>query len=644
MSARCIVFESFDGISKRFVQRYIKIGVPVFVVEPFVAFHKLRGKITGFPNEFPDYVNRLIDENMIRLLPAASLDPKTIIWEALDKAVGAVESVYPYYKKRYERLIGCVCDTLKSDEAENVFKKDLCNRLGVFYSVNILLYRIEMFLGPRQILVYPDTNVLSYFYLKALIIRSNQDCYEHKGIRFLKRAHLYSFIEKAKESCSIYLKLFAQTFMSCLLSLKRDVSGVSQKKVTYGVSIIGPRQLKDTNRGPDFIIENKKIRPQDVVYFPLFTLSKVQKKRLEQIPGNVVYLPKPGQIFSHFKNWKNLLLISIRNGFLANALEVNNACSALFEYFRWMKVLEKVSLKHFITHCDFGLGCIGRNIFLNQSGVSTWYFMDTTNFGLNFREEKGCEMRHPYWSYLCYDHFVAWSTFHAEYFQSHPGSFQKEVHLVGCLWNGHLENKDHARKQTKPPAFKDLDNNFLVIAFDTTYSRNGFASYADGIAFAKHIMQLVEECTDIYVILKEKKARGIHDTLDPILGAELIELYDHMNLHHRITICSNQADSSELISAADMVVSFPFTGTTFEALSINKPAIWHNPANSCKNTPYGKIEGVMTYNYVELKAEVIKAKETEPGYYKNPIPINSPLIDPYRDRKAIERFRELLTS
>jgi hypothetical protein len=63
-----------------------------------------------------------------------------------------------------------------------------------------------------------------------------------------------------------------------------------------------------------------------------------------------------------------------------------------------------------------------------------------------------------------------------------------------------------------------------------------------------------------------------------------------------------------------------------------------------KNTPYGKIGGVTTHSYKELKAKVLELKEIRPNAYQNPIPKNSPLMDPYRDGKAIDRFRELLCS
>jgi hypothetical protein len=41
---------------------------------------------------------------------------------------------------------------------------------------------------------------------------------------------------------------------------------------------------------------------------------------------------------------------------------------------------------------------------------------------------------------------------------------------------------------------------------------------------------------------------------------------------------------------------------------------------------------------------VLKLMEIKPGAYQNPIPENSILMDPYRDGKAIDRFRELLHS
>jgi len=44
----------------------------------------------------------------------------------------------------------------------------------------------------------------------------------------------------------------------------------------------------------------------------------------------------------------------------------------------------------------------------------------------------------------------------------------------------------------------------------------------------------------------------------------------------------------------------------------------------------------------ELKIKFLEIKAMKPGEYQNPFPKNSPLIDLYRDGKAIDRFQDLL--
>ncbi|MCK4465145.1 MAG: polysaccharide biosynthesis PFTS motif protein, partial [Bacteroidales bacterium] len=388
-------------------------------------------------------------------------------------------------------------------------------------------------------------------------------------------------------------------------------------------------------------IDNKKILASEVVYFPFMTLTKDQQKTLAKLPGEVHQLPKAGRFFSNYPQWKRLLSLAVQQKFLRNGEELMSVSNVFFNYFKWQKVMEDVSIRHFITHCDFGIGHIGRNLALNQAGVKTWYFTDSMNHGVNLQEEKKCGMRHPFWTYLYYNHLVTWDDILVQYYKEHPGSF-KQTHIVGCLWSEHIQEKSRARKETKVPALRNLDNRYVLSCFDSTYSRNGFTSYTEGLTFAKHLLELADECPDIYIILKEKKDRSIHYTLDPILGPKLLEIYNKMDTHPRITICSNQIDASELISVSDMVISFPFTSTTFEALSTNKPAIWHDPFGYYRDTLYGKTGGVTTHNYEELKSKVLEIKDMKAGTYQNPIPVNLPLMDPYRDGKAIDRFRDLL--
>lgn len=638
-----VVYDYLTKWDSIFIKKSLKKRVPVWVIEPFPAFHHKKG-IRFFPPHLPIFVKNLINIGKISVLKVADINAKEIYPLAADKAVDVIESVFPEYRKRYGKIFSYVSDTLKSPIAENVFRINLCNRIAEFYSVNILLHRIERCLNPGPIVVYPDMNVYSYLLIKRLLLESNQEFFEHPNVRFPARAHLFSFVENLKKNLIIIAKLLAQTSVSGLLAEKRHSSSKKKKSFTYGITIIGPHQLWDNQRGPDFIIDNKKILASEVVHFPSITLTKDQQKMLAELPGEVYHLPKAGRFFSHYPQWRRLLCLAVQQKFLRNGEELISASIAFFNYFKWQKVMESVKIRHFITLGDFGVRHVGRNIALNQAGVQTWYFTDSVNFGCNRQAEKEeCRMRHPFWAYLHYDHFITWSGLLSQYYKSHPGSF-KQTHVVGCLWSEHIQEKNQARKQMAVDALKNLDNLYVLSCFDSTYSRNGLTSYAEGIAFAMHLLQLADECPDIYIILKEKKDRSVHYIYDPILGPKLLEIYNKMDSHPRITIYSNQVDASELISVSDMVVSFPFTSTTFEALSTNKPAIWHDPLGYYRDTLYGKVGDVVTHSYEELKAKVLEIKEMKSGYYQNPIPMNSPLMDPYRDGRAIDRFRDLLTS
>ncbi|MDO8282167.1 MAG: polysaccharide biosynthesis PFTS motif protein [Thermodesulfovibrionia bacterium] len=613
-------------------------------MEPFHAYHHQK-TLTFFPPPLPEEVLILLKNGEVKLLKADLLNSRDISLRAADKAVQVIEPVYEVYRREYQKLFQFVSDTLKSSSAENAFKKNLCNKLAEFYSVNILLARIEDCLESESIHVFPDTNIGQYLYLKSLVTRCRQDLAEHRNIRFPFRMRARSYIENFKHNIVALTMLSAQTAASGLFAFFTSKRRTERKSYTYCVSIIAPnRQLRGNQRGPDFIIDGDKIQAKDVVYLPMVKLDSRQKELLKKTKGDVYYPPDRGRFFSNFTEWSRLLRLVTGGVFSQKCEETKAASNIFFNYFAWTAVMRGLSFKHFITHSDFSLNHIGRNIAIDQAGAQTWYFTDSMNFGNNFSEDKdGYGMRHPFWSYLTYDHFVTWDKLLEEYFRSHPGSFKK-IHVAGCLWSGHIKAISKKDVFCGELYLINLDNTFIVSAFDSTYSRNGITSYAEGIAFAEHLLQLADECSDIHIYLKEKKDRSIHGRLDPVLGPRLLDLYNKMDTHARITICSNDVDASRLISASDMTISFPFTSTTFEALSADRPALWHDPKGYYINTPYAKNGGVTTHRYEALKEKVLDIINTKPGKYKNPININSPLSDPYRDGKAIDRFRGLLTS
>lgn len=645
-----IVFESPQKWHRWLIKGYLKLGFRVWVVEPFCKYHHDPNgeKGIGFsPPSLPAYIEDLLQRGKISLLKATDLRARDIYSIAADNSVEVIEKVFPVYRERHKRLIEYVCNTLKSPVAENFFSKRLCDKLAVFYSVNIMLHRIEQAIPHCPIKVYTSVNPLFYLYLKKLLINSGQRVFENNNISFPFVSYAWGVIEKAKQHLITMTRLLAKVALSILRNKKNTSSPELKKSYRFGVTIVSGRQLEGNKRGPDFIVDDKKILHTDVVYFPLVALSEEQKKRLRQLKSDVFYISNKEGNFSHFSSWKRLLLISLQERCLRNADVVNDAYLVLPEYFTWQGLMSKVEIKHFITHCDMGVAHIPRNIALEQSGVQTWYFTDSMNSGLNMRQ-NGDESgeRHPFLTYLYYDHLITWHELLANYYANHPDSF-KQTHVVGCLWGDHIVGRKSIK--TSLPYLmtsKTIKSkaSFTIVFFDSTYRRNTRTSYEEGIAFACHLLQLADEYPDIMIMLKEKKKRTFHTRLDPVLGTKLLALYEKMDTHSRVKTFIDKFDSFVLISIADMVVSFPFTSTTFEALSVNKPAVWHDPLGYYRNTPYGNVGGVTTHSYEELKKKVLEIKDMKPGTYKNPIPVNSPLMDPYRDGKAIDRFRDLLVS
>jgi hypothetical protein len=632
---KTIVIESFQYISEKRFERLKKIG-SFFVIEPFFANHRIKGKIVGFPDPLPEWAEKSISKKEIALLSGEILDNKSINSQANEMAVKTIEAVYVEYQKRHQRFIEQVSQTLQSRVGANTFKIQLCEKLAEFYSVNLLLHRLEELKLPDTTLVYIDTNIQDYFYLKELTSQSQQMVYEHPTIHFPLVQYIASYVENTKKGIGMTMKLLAQSIASVFFSFFRSGEISHPRQYEYGMALVSERQLYNTQRTSYFLCDDKKIKSDDVVIFPLIQLDKSQHKHLEKLGYAVSQ--KANRTFSNGSEWFKLVMLVLQKNIIRYHNEIVTGCMALSSYFEWKQIMSQIRVRHFITSIGFGVSHIGRNLALNQVGSQTWYYTDSMNSGLVNQEGK-LKFLHPYWNYLYYDHFVTWSRFLVQYYyEDHVESFDK-YHIVGCLWSGYIEEKKYARKKLKS---YNLGQSFVLGVFDTGYAFRGRVDYIQGIAFAEHVLKIANTFSDVVILFKEKMNRKMHHILDHNLGSKLIETYQSMETHPRILFFLKEEETSTIMSACDMVISAPFTSTTFEFLSVNRPAVWHDSTGVHRHKPYARCGDVTTHGYDELEKKVLNIKKMKPGDYQNPFPSDSPLMDPYRDGKAIERFRELL--
>jgi polysaccharide biosynthesis PFTS motif protein len=593
LRSKIVIFESPGNIHRLIILNYIKRGHRVHVIEPFCGYH-YRNKIRFYPPPLPSYVLDLIDQGKLKLIYAREVYSRNIVLSAAEKAVEVVEHIYTAYKKDNQQMVNFLSNTIRSHDAEKIFKKNLCDRLGDFYSLNILSNRLIKALGNESITFYPNINIQFYSYYKNLIMNSNQHIYNDENIHFPHLLRITDRIFQIIKNLGTVTKIFAQTVGALAGFSHQFPSSDDRKKYRFAISIIAPRrQFGNNQRGPDFLIDENKIRSEEVVYIPLVELNTGQRRELTKLKSEVFYLPKIGRFFSNAREWIQFFFLSIRNLLHNYDCIIEITATVLFNTFLWNDVLKYLSFDHFVTHADFSLTNVARNIVFNKQGIKTWYFTDATNFGHNFRISDDCWNRHPFWTYLHYDNYITWHDDLAKFFSMHPQSF-KNTHVVGCLWSQHAMSKVN-KKNVLSKFFKinDIGNKFLIVAYSSTYTVNSTTSYTEGIQFAEDLLRLAEELKNIFIILKDKKQRSIHLKLEPLLGSKLIHFYENMERHPRIRIYGQQVDASLAMAIADMSISFPFTSTGLEALSINKPAIWHDPLAYYHNTPYANNGGLV---------------------------------------------------
>ncbi len=600
----------------------------VYVLEPFHAYHH-QGKIRFYPKPLSRHVKGLIRRGKISMLSADQLNPRRIYFVSANKAVDIVDIVYPSYKRDYLGIIKFFCSALKSSEAENILRKDLCDQLAVFYSVNNLLCAIKSCFPGSKVKVYIKNNLFSYHYFNKLLLQSEIktfDSYDVVAIGSMMVTYASNVIKKL---FSMVMLISLACMGLIFFAFSRRDGSKNLKKYKFVVTVLSSRQLENNRRRADFLVDENLIKREETVFIPLIPLNADQKRKLFMLKGDVVFLPSLFACVSPVI-WFRFVRSALATPYCKVSHDIiYSICRSLMEYFRWIKILEFVKFKNLITHCDFSSSRIARGIALDRLGIKSWYFSDSINFsGLYVSREEVAAAKHPFWTYLKYDNFVTANNFVKDYFCLHPNSIVNS-RVVGSIWS------DSAGKKTgKPVGYK---GQFVISVFDTTYSVNSITSYEEGIIFVQDLIELLKDLSDILILMKEKKDRSLHEKLDPEKGKRLSELYDEIASHPRVRFFDSRADPLDLILSSDMVLSFPFTSPTFEALSIDKPALWHDPLGLYCNTVYDL--GIVTHNYKELRNKI---KDVQMGRWVYPFSGASPLIDPFRDGKAIERFREVL--
>lgn len=563
-----------------------------------------------------------------------------------------------------EPIIARIIKLYNDETIRNIFKKNLAGELQRFYYLNFILHNLNKLFLDKRIYFVPTLHkegyrisvvgVDDYFNFLDLLHKSKAFSYDNNNIVFplwfKLTSKLYDLRRLLIINFNIFGFLFLSTFRFCEGIFGKNVSKVKNYK--FGVMITSPeRQFANRIRKPDFLIDENKIKKEDVLF--------ISWKRL--LPENQLYLTQNNLAFVDellagfsLASVREVIPITAallfktpvytRKKFILDAAFISLVCYAMWEGFK-----ERYHIDNLITHCDFGFQSVGRNILLSKMNTKTWYYIDANNWP-NYFNSNGKESNvfmHKYSSahfgFLNYDYLLTWSEEVSEYFKRHRQVIRNYIN-IGCLWAEHIKEIENGKIKTD---FKDKlykrgfrDNYRLVSVFDSTYFDNSSTTYEDGVNFLKGIFRLLEDMPNIFVIFKEKKARSYVKRY----SQEIINLLNEIERHPRCYLPFQGISPSEAIAFSELTISFPFTSPTFEALSARRKALFYDASDKFRDTFYDKIPGLVCHSYEGLfnrvkellfDVDYVAYNEFLDEFIKGK-------VEPYLDCNAITRFRELL--
>ena len=422
----------------------------------------------------------------------------------------------------------------------------------------------------------------------------------------------------------------------------------TRSQYAFAIALVVPaREFANAIRGCDVLLDGKRIRKDNTLFVPVAHLAPAQQAALRA--RGLHLAPHPCRPSGRFLRQVLAQTAQVAaRGWGAPWWIVRVAAYLVRDYGMWSSFLAAYEVDHFICHNDFSFRHIPRNLLLNRRQVRTWYYADAINTLSAFRANSrgGWSFRQTIWSYLLYDTFVSWNETFSRFLDTHPHAIGTFLN-VGCLWSEQVRLLKEGvigsslREQLHRAGWSSAQK--LVVVFDSTYMPRSPTDYADGLAFARDIRRLLDELPDLFVLWKEKKARGASHRPDDTAGG-LERYYAAMSGHPRCFFAEHTRCPAEGIALADLTISFPFTSTGLESLGARVKALYYDPQGKYRGAYYAAIPGLTAHGYDALRQRVREllyatSAAAYDAYLDETI---KGAVDPYVDGRGLTRFREAL--
>jgi len=588
------------------------------------------------------------------------------------KTVGIYESMYfdaafDNLDKIFDQVRDKVTVTMmkklyQTESIEQAYKIGIHKKLARFYYLVYVMNHVQL-LYPNNRLLFIPTNGIDVYRTQKCEINEFNMFYkmtqaaelctvDRSQTEFALWATWISRFFYGVQMMRAFVLILIFSFGSIVKALWNFIrKGFSSeaKQYTYAFNVF-PTLHHIDNRIPkfDLLIDEDKIKKKESVFVSYAKLNEGIRTYLDE--SGMHYIDDLNG-FIHIKDVLKIIpaLGALLFSFLRESYFLSLTNLKLLHFYLWWSGFSRqIHVSKLVCFCDFGIESLARNILLEKGGTQTYYYMDSSNFGCLYSNDNAKNKYRSVIGYSIYDYFISWNDQVSNYFKESKCQFKHYVN-VGCLWSesvrliGEGKISSNFKQELCQNGFQDHMK--VISIFDSTFHDDSITTYTQGVQFFKDVLQLLDEDTNIFIVIKEKKSRMHHKRIASS-SDEVMGLYRQMDEHRRVLCIKNLFTPSEMIAYSDLTISFPFTSPSIEALSARKKALWHDATNSFCGVLYDQVPGMVTHGYDEFTKRVHQLLySTSQDEYDHYLEVHvKEKIESYLDGKAITRFKHCLVN
>lgn len=568
-----------------------------------------------------------------------------------NQAFACIEPVFQEHVAR-SPLVRSIVELFNDEALEAAFKKRFLLQLTQYFYDALLLQRIgQVFHNVEQVIVLPAPlhRAVAFEECRRLV-GSLQPVAGPRWVSPWWVSLLGALVAWGEK-----LLLVGYAALGLVSGIAQWIMGWGDRRppqdYRFAVAMINQdREMTNPVRPVEFLADGECIRREELVFVPVGRITRSARRTLARRGLHVARRLTPISWDLVYRIGSAVRTVLVRAWGAPN-WTVLVAAAAVMDYGRWVGFTQRYRVARFITYTDFGFRHIGRNVLLRRHGATTWHYMDSGNYLCLFTRRGEPPVRVPEWGYLLYDVGVVWNEFLVQYLAAHRPLVGRYV-ITGCLWAEHVRLiqegripstlREQAARYGWSPRFK------LVSVFTSWYHPEAVASTQDGLRFLEDMVRLLESHPNLFILLKEKHPRWrfanhpVHGGRDAI---RIYEFLDRLARHPRCFLPGASVNTSEAIAASDLVISFPFTSPSYEALSAGVKALFYDPYGKYRDVYYDQVPGLVAHGYQELVARVETLLDETTGdqvYAQLRHRIRAEQ-EPWLDAEALTRFRRLIT-